>query len=47
MDAKPSRKALDGALNAAGSAHHDYELNALGGALGGTRNERWAGFYGA
>ena len=43
MDAKPSRKALEDALKAAGSAHHDYEQNALG----GTRDERWAGFYGA
>jgi hypothetical protein len=43
MDTIPSRKALEAALNAAGSAHHDYELNALG----GTRDEQWAGFYGA
>ena len=43
MDVKPSRKALEGALNAAGSAHHDYEQNTLG----GMRDEQWAGFYGA
>jgi hypothetical protein len=43
MDAKPSRKALEGALKAAGSAHHDYEQNALG----GTVDEQWAGFYSA
>ena len=43
MDAKPSRKALEDALKAAGSAHHDYEQNALD----GTRDEHWAGFYGA
>ena len=43
MDATLSRKALEGSLKAAGSAHHDYEQNALG----GTRDEHWAGFYGA
>jgi len=43
MDAKPSRKALEEALNAAGIAHHDYEQNALG----GMRDEQWAVFYGA
>jgi hypothetical protein len=43
MDAIPSRKALEEALKAAGTAHHDYEQNALG----GTRDEQWAGFYGA
>ncbi len=43
MDATLSRKALEGALKAAGSAHHDYEQNALG----GTRDEHWAGFYSA
>ncbi len=43
MDATPSRKTLAEALNAAGIAHHDYEQNALG----GTRDEHWAGFYGA
>ena len=43
MDATPSRKALEETLNAAGSAHHDYEQNTLG----GTRDEQWAGFYGA
>jgi len=43
MNAKPSRKALVDALKAAGSTHHDYEQNALG----GTRDEQWAGFYGA
>jgi hypothetical protein len=43
MNATLSRKALEGALKAAESAHHDYEQNALG----GTRDEHWAGFYGA
>ena len=43
MDATPSSKALEAVLKAAGSAHHDYEQNALG----GTRDERWAEFYGA
>ena len=40
MDVTLSRKALEGALKAAGSAHHDYEQNALG----GKRDEHWAGF---
>jgi len=43
MDATPSRKALEETLNAAGSAHHNYEQNTLG----GTRDEQWAGFYSA
>jgi hypothetical protein len=43
MDATLSRKALEEALKAAGSAHHDYEQNALG----GTRDEHWTGFYSA
>ena len=43
MDATLSRKALEGALKDAGSAHHDYEQKALG----GMRDEQWAGFYSA
>ncbi len=43
MDAIPSRKTLEVVLNAAGTAHHEYEQNALG----GTRDKHWAGFYSA
>lgn len=43
MDKPPSREKLAQALGAAGSAHHDYEQNALA----GVRDEQWAGFYAA
>ena len=43
MSDRPSREQLREALAAAGSAHHDYEKNALG----GVRDERWAGWYAA
>jgi hypothetical protein len=39
----PSQGELEKALGDAGSAHHDYEQVALG----GKRDERWAGFYAA
>ena len=39
----PSRDTLVAALQAAGSAHHDYETNHLG----GQRDEHWAGWYAA
>lgn len=39
----PSLERLVQVLGAAGSAHHDYEQNVLGGA----HDEQWAGFYAA
>ena len=39
----PSRETLVAALRSAGSAHHDYESNHLG----GQRDEHWAGWYAA
>ena len=39
----PSREALVRALGDAAVAHHDYEKLVLG----GQRDERWPGFYGA
>ena len=39
----PSRDNLTKALGHAGSAHHDYEQNTLG----GKRDEQWSGFYAA
>ncbi|MFQ6022401.1 MAG: hypothetical protein ACE5NW_06735 [Acidiferrobacterales bacterium] len=43
MDTKPSRNDLQRALAAAGTAHHDYEQEALK----GSRDEHWAGWYAA
>jgi hypothetical protein len=43
MNDRPSREQLSKALDAAGSAHHDYQTNTLG----GVRDERWAGWYAA
>lgn len=43
MNRIPPKSELQEALSAAGSAHHDYELNALK----GVRDEQWAGFYAA
>ena len=43
MAAIPTQHQLLEALSAPGSAHHDYESNCLG----GTRDERWAGWYSA
>ncbi len=43
MDTTPSEKQLRKALSSAGSAHHDYESNFLG----GVRDEQWAGWYSA
>lgn len=37
----PSQDNLTKALGHAGSAHHDYEQNTLG----GKRDEQWSGFY--
>ncbi len=39
----PTEQQLSETLTAAGSAHHDYESNFLGGA----RDEQWAGWYSA
>ncbi len=39
----PSRDELRQALADAGAAHHDYEVQVLG----GVRDELWAGFYAA
>lgn len=39
----PTHNQLQQALAAAGSAHHDYETNALN----GERDELWPGFYAA
>jgi hypothetical protein len=41
MKDRPSREQLREALDSAGSAHHDYQKNTLG----GVRDERWAGWY--
>ena len=41
MSTRVTREQLRDALRAAGSAHHEYEQNALGGA----RDEGWAGWY--
>ncbi len=43
MKAPPTRDQLKVALDAAGSAHHEYQTNALR----GVRDERWAGWYAA
>ncbi len=39
----PSREQLEAALEAAGSAHHDFEQNALAGVY----DEQWPGWYAA
>ena len=41
MTKKPALGAIEEALDAAATAHHDYEANALG----GRRDEQWAGWY--
>jgi hypothetical protein len=43
MNDRPSQEQLSKALDAAGSAHHEYQTNALR----GVRDERWAGWYAA
>ena len=43
MGATPRREDLQAALEAAGSAHHDYESRFLG----GERDGQWAGWYSA
>ena len=43
MADKPSPNELATALTAAGSAHHEYETEFLG----GVRDEQWAAFYAA
>lgn len=40
---KPSRAELVKALQAAGAAHHDFEVNALR----GIHDEQWSGWYAA
>lgn len=39
----PARQDLEDALAAAGAAHHEYEVNLLG----GKRDEQWPGWYAA
>jgi len=43
MADKPSTNELATALTAAGSAHHEYETESLG----GVRDKQWAAFYAA
>ncbi len=43
MTELPSRDDLEKTLSAAGSAHHEYEQNALD----GLRDEQWEGWYAA
>ncbi len=43
MTAPPARQDLEDALAAAGTAHHEYEQNLLG----GKRDEQWPGWYAA
>lgn len=43
MSNVPDHRALVSALEAAGSAHHDYESRYLG----GVRDEAWPGWYAA
>ena len=43
MKAPPARRDLEDALTAAGTAHHEYEVNLLG----GKRDEQWPGWYAA
>ncbi len=40
---RPSREQIDVALQAAGAAHHEFEVNALH----GRHDERWSGWYAA
>ncbi len=40
---KPTREELVSALQAAGSAHHDFEVNVLQ----GVHDEQWSGWYAA
>jgi len=40
---RPSREQIGVALQAAGAAHHEYEVNALH----GRHDERWPGWYAA
>lgn len=40
---RPSHEQIVVALQAAGTAHHDFEVNALQ----GRRDERWSGWYAA
>ena len=41
MSSLISKEQLQAALSAAGSTHHEYEVNYLS----GVRDEQWAGFY--
>ncbi len=43
MSPKPSQAELQAALAAAGTAHHEYEVNYLN----GKRDEYWPGWYAA
>jgi hypothetical protein len=43
MVSVPTEPKLREALSTAGTAHHDYESNFLG----GSRDEQWAGWYAA
>lgn len=43
MSSNFTKDQLQDALSAAGSAHHEYEVNYLN----GVRDEMWAGFYAA
>ena len=43
MRGRPTRDRLKEALDAAGSAHHEYQTTTLH----GVRDERWAGWYAA
>jgi hypothetical protein len=43
MADRPTRKALQEALSAAGHAHHEYQVEVLA----GVRDEQWAGWYAA
>lgn len=43
MSSRPTEQELVAALSAAGSAHHEFEVNFLG----GVRDEQWAGWYAA
>ena len=43
MNDRPSQEQLKEALDAAGSAHHEYQTTTLS----GVRDERWAGWYAA
>ena len=43
MNSKITKEQLQAALSAAGSTHHEYEVNYLS----GVRDEMWPGFYAA